>query len=416
MAHPRERPASYGWMKRRDFLRSSAAAVSAAGLLASCGADNENTGSLVKVATPDDPSTLPISDDNSPIDSNLEPEAGPLKIFNWNDYLWPKVAKNFGKEYGVEFEISTFYNMSEAVAKMRTGQVDYDIFFPTPDVLPKLVAGNLLQPLNHDYIPNLKANVWPELTDPFYDQDAHYTVPYFVYSTGIAWRKDMVSEDIAARPNPYDVFWDSQYSGKIGIYDDYREAIGMVLTRNGISDVNTGSSKALALAEEQLKEMADKVKVRTTIDGAYAKLPEGQFAIHQSWSGDIIAAPFYMPGDDYGDPDGLLQFWWPEGEGIVGNDTIAIPKGAKNPVLAHHFLNFLLANKNALKNFSWVGYQPPVSAMDPATLVKDGYVVPNLESAILERKALESDKQLLALPAPIDQEWQNVWSSFKSGV
>jgi spermidine/putrescine transport system substrate-binding protein len=403
-------------MKRRDFLRSSAAAVSAAGLLASCGADNKSSGSLVKVATPDNPSTLQISDDNSPIDSNMDPEAGPLKIFNWNDYLWPKVAKDFGKEYGVDFEISTFYNMSEAVAKMRTGQVDYDLFFPTPDVLPKLVAGSLLQPLNHDYIPNLEANVWPELADPFYDQNAHYTVPYMVYSTGIAWRKDMVDEDIGARSNPYDVFWDSRYSGRIGIYDDYREAIGMVLTRNGISDVNTGSSKALALVEEQLKEMADKVKIRTTIDGAYAKLPEGQFAVHQSWSGDIIAAPYYMPGDDYGDPDGVLQFWWPEGKGIVGNDTVAIPKGAKNPVLAHHFLNFLLANKNALKNFSWVGYQPPVNAMNPATLVKNGYVVPNLEPAILGRKALDSDKQLLALPANIDQKWQNVWSNFKSGV
>jgi len=278
-------------MKRRDFLRSSAAAVSAAGLLASCGADNKSSGSLVKVATPDNPSTLQISDDNSPIDSNMDPEAGPLKIFNWNDYLWPKVAKDFGKEYGVDFEISTFYNMSEAVAKMRTGQVDYDLFFPTPDVLPKLVAGSLLQPLNHDYIPNLEANVWPELADPFYDQNAHYTVPYMVYSTGIAWRKDMVDEDIGARSNPYDVFWDSRYSGRIGIYDDYREAIGMVLTRNGISDVNTGSSKALALVEEQLKEMADKVKIRTTIDGAYAKSPEGQFCANQSWSGDIIAAP-----------------------------------------------------------------------------------------------------------------------------
>jgi len=123
-----------------------------------------------------------------------------------------------------------------------------------------------------------------------------------------------------------------------------------------------------------------------------------------------------MPGDDYGDPDGVLQFWWPEGKGIVGNDTVAIPKGAKNPVLAHHFLNFLLANKNALKNFSWVGYQPPVNAMNPATLVKNGYVVPNLEPAILGRKALDSDKQLLALPANIDQKWQNVWSNFKSGV
>lgn len=408
-------------MKRRDFLRSSAAAaaaVSGAGLLTACGNNGDggsggNAG--LQLASPDNPVTLPVSDDNAPIDSNMEPEAGPLKIFNWNDYLWTKVSKDFGKEYGVDVEISTFYNMQESVAKLRTGQVPFDLYFPTIDVLPKMVAGGLLQPLNHDYIPNLKANVWPELADPFYDQGANYSVPYFVYSTGIAWRKDM-ADDIGARSNPYDVFWDPAYSGKIGIYDDYREAISMVLLRNGIDNINTGSSKALSLAETQLKEMADKVNVRTTIDGAYSRLPEGQFAVHQSWSGDIIAGPFYMPGKDYGDPRGLLRYWWPPGKGVVGNDTITIPKSAKNPVLAHHFLNYLLDNKVALKNFSWVGYQPPVKAMVPDKLVQQGYVVPNLKSAILERDALDSPIQPLALTPSVDQKWQEAWSSFKSGV
>lgn len=408
-------------MKRRDFLRSSAAAaaaVSGGSLLVSCTdstAGNGASGSAVKLARPGDPVTLPISEDNGAIDSNMEPEAGPLKVFNWNDYLWTKVTKEFGKEFGVDVEISTFYNMQESVAKLRTRQVSFDVYFPTIDVLPKMVAGGLIQPLNHDYIPNLKANVWPELADPFYDRGSHYSVPYVVYSTGIAWRKDM-AEDIGARSNPYDVFWDPTYSGKIGIYDDYREAISMVLLRNGIENINTGSSKALALAETQLKEMADKVNIRTTIDGAYSKLPEGQFAVHQAWSGDIIAGPFYMPGDDYGDPDGLLQYWWPPGEGVVGNDTIAIPRNAKNPVLAHHFLNYLLDNKVALKNFSWVGYQPPVKAMIPDKLVSQGYVVPNLRSAILQREALQSPIQPLALPADVDQKWQDAWSSFKSGV
>ena len=409
-------------MKRRDFLRNSAAAaatVSGAGFLAGCGdsgAGGSGGDSGLKLARPDDPVTLPVSDDNAPIDSNMEPESGPLKIFNWADYLWTKVTKDFGKEYGVDVEISTFYNMQESVGKLRTGQVPYDIYFPTIDVLPKMVAGNLLQPLNRDYIPNLSANVWPEFVDPFYDQGANYSIPYMVYGTGIAWRKDMVSESIAELDNPYDVFWDEQYSGKVGIYDDYREAISMVLLRNGIENINTGSSKALSMAETQLKEMADKVNVRTTIDGAYSRLPEGQFAVHQSWSGDIIAAPYYMPGKDYGDPRGLLQYWWPPGEGVVGNDTVVIPKSAKNPVLAHHFLNYLLDNKVALKNFSWVGYQPPVKAMVPDKLVQQGYVVPNLKSAILEREALDSPIQPLALAPSVDQKWQEAWSSFKSGV
>ena len=38
--------------------------------------------------------------------------------------------------------------MDEAVAKLSSGEADFDVFFPTPDVIGKLAAGKLLQPLN----------------------------------------------------------------------------------------------------------------------------------------------------------------------------------------------------------------------------------------------------------------------------
>ena len=412
-------------MNRRQFLYRSAAttaALSGAGvLLSACGGDGSggtsSSSSAVKIASPSDPSTLPIYDDNPPIESGLDPEAGPLKIYNWDEYIWPKVVKDFAKEYDVDFEISTFYNMSEAVAKIRTGQVDYDVFFPTLDPIPKLVAAKLLQPLNHDYLPNLTSNVWPRLADPFYDKGSRYTVPYTVYTTGIGWRTDMVDDDIAAMSNPYEIFWDSKYAGKIGIYDDYREAIQMVLLKNGITDINTDDPQDLELAKKDLEEMADAVNVRTTIAGAYQKLPEGEFAIHQAWSGDMVAAPYYMPQKDYGDPNGLLRFWWPEdGKGVIGNDSMAILNNAKNPVLAHHFLNFMLANNHGIANFSWVGYQPPLKAIKPSKLVRQEYVVPNLETAVVKENYFDTGYIALALPPETDALWQEAWSEFKSGA
>ena len=47
-----------------------------------------------------------------------------------------------------------------------------------------MVYTDLIQPLNHSYVPNLE-NVWPEYQDPWYDQGAQYTVPYTVYTTGV---------------------------------------------------------------------------------------------------------------------------------------------------------------------------------------------------------------------------------------
>lgn len=420
MHHPREYPLFRSPINRRDFIRRSAATTAGlsgmAALLAACGGgDNGSSASGIEVASRENPSTLPFSDDNPAIESGLEPESGPLKIYNWADYVWPKVVKDFAAEFDVDFEITTFYNMSEAVAKIRTGQVDFDIFFPTVDPTPKLVAAGLLQPLNHDYLPNLEANIWPELANPFYDQGSRYTVPYTIYTTGIAWRSDMVDQDIPAMDNPYDIFWDPANAGKVGIYDDYREAMTMVLLRNGVEDVNTDDPEQIDMARDQLVEMAEAVNVRTTIDGTYSGIPEGRFAIHQAWSGDIVAAPFYFPKADYGDPKGLLQFWWPS-DGTIGSDMMAIPKSAKSPVLAHHFLNFMLDNKQAVENFSWVGYQPPLNSLDPDQLVKDGYVVPNLKSAIVEKENFDTGIVQTTLAPEVDQTWQKAWSDFKSGV
>lgn len=404
-------------MDRRDFLRrtaASAAALSGAGLLAACGQESSGTSTGIKLASPANPETLPLFDDNPPIESGLEPEKGPLKVYNWDQYIWTKVLKDFAKEYKVDYELSTFYNTAEAMNKIRTGQVEFDVFFPTPDLIPKLVAAKLLQPVNRSYLPNLERNIWPELVDPWYDRGSRYSVPYVVYTTGIGWRTDLVDEDIGARDDPFEVFWDPQYSGKVGIYDDYREAMAMILVKNGI-DVNTTKSKHIELVRDRLIDMAETVNVRTTIDGAYVGIPERRFAIHQAWSGDLAAAPYYMPDKEYGDPEGVLRYWWPS-NGVIGSDTIVIPTNSKNPVLAHHFLNFMLDNKHALKNFSWVLYQPPLKSINPPKLVSDGYVVPNLRPTVVEKEDFDTGVVYTALPPAIDAEYQDAWADFKSGV
>ena len=62
----------------------------------------------------------------------------------------------------------------------------------------------------------------------------------------------------------------------------------------------------------------------------------------------------------------MLGYWYPDGRtGMVGTDTIAVVAGAEHPVLAHHFLNYMLDNDNALENFGFVGYQPALQKFTP---------------------------------------------------
>src|ERR687891_1801150 len=202
-------------LTRRDFLyRTAATSLSLTGLaaLGACTPSPQRRArnEAPQFARPDSPVALPVYDDNPPLEDGLEPEVGAtLRIYNWEEYLRPRVIDEFAAKYEVAVEISTFSDMDEALATLRSGS-DFDVFFHRTDVISKLVAEKVLQPLNHSYIPNLGANVWSVYGNPFYDQGARYGVPYTVYTTGIVWRSDRVDEDIAALSNPYEIFWEER--------------------------------------------------------------------------------------------------------------------------------------------------------------------------------------------------------------
>ena len=255
--------------------------------------------------------TWPVPADAGRIADGLAPEQGAtLRVYNWSEYIYKKVVQDFEKKYkkyDVKVQVSTYGNMDEAVAKLRGGQVAFDVLFPTYDYLGKLVQGNFLRPLNHSYISNIE-QVWPAFQNPWYDQGWNYSVPYTIYSTGIAWRVDKVKDDIAKLPNPYEALWDEQYRGKVGILDDYREGIGMTLLKNGITDLNTGNQDHLNLARDQLVALAKAVRPRVNTND-YIDLPESKTWITQAWSGDMVNAQYYMPKGESAD---VMRYWFPK--------------------------------------------------------------------------------------------------------
>lgn len=434
MRHPRERLIRPRGLSRRDFLRLSGG-VAGGVLLSACGgaattsddtaaagaseaaSSPPDTGGLA-IGSPGNPVEQPLFDGLAPIESGLDLEEGPLRIYNWADYINVDTLKAFRKEFDVDYELTTFYNLDEALRKLSTGDFQADVFFPTAPVLPKYVAGKLLQPLNHDYLPNLDANVWPILADPYYDVGSQYSVPYAIYQTGLAWRTDEVDLDPDSMENPWDVFWDPQFKGKVGLYDDDRETLSVALYHNGLMDPNTSDRDALQAAGAALAELVDLVNIRYSIDGAYIKLPEGKVAIHHAWSGDMVNAQYYMPEGQ--DASVLRYMWPPKGAasttgGLVANDCMAVTANAEHPVLAHTFLNFMLDNDNALANFGWTGYQPPLTAINPESLVADEYVPENFQEAIVREEDFDIGQVPLQLTPQVDQLWKQAWSTAQAG-
>jgi spermidine/putrescine-binding protein len=112
----------------------------------------------------------------------------------------------------------------------------------------------------------------------------------------------------------------------------------------------------------------------------------------------------------------VLSFWGPDENGVVQNDFLCIGRAAKNPVLAHHFLDFMLEERNAYDNFvNFAGYTPPQNAIDAAVLIKRGLIPRSLARAVVRPDQFAANQELLQLSIDGERRWDDAWSKFKAG-
>ena len=440
MGHPRDRPG----LTRRQLLRGaagSAVGLSGAGLLAACentttpigaeGGGPSGAAAELVVAKPTGPGGLPlprpdnavtwaITEQNKPIPDGRPAERGPLNLYNYADYVDPIVVKRFEKKFHTSVKIATYNSADEAIAKLAAGAVGFDVIIGlSGSNIVNLIAQQVLQPLNHAYLPNLAKNVWPELQDPFYDRGSRYTVPYVVWLDGIGWRNDKLREDVAAMDVPWDIFWHSQaYRGRVGLLDDKRDGLSMPMQRTAMHagvrpDLNTEVQEVVAEAGRQLSELSSICNIKVTITD-YQTLPEAKTVLHHSWSGDLLSGAFYyMPK---GVKPDVLSFWGPDRNGVVQNDFLCIGRSSKSPVLAHRFIDHLLDEKNAYDNMvNFVGYTPPQNAIDADALIKRGLIPKSLTAAVVRPDQFASNQELLQLSVEGERFWDDAWSKFKAG-
>jgi spermidine/putrescine transport system substrate-binding protein len=420
-------------LDRRDFIRLAAAGLLLPGMaevLAACtraGGSGAAAGPGASLPRPEDPVTWPFFEDNAAIQSELPIERGAtLKVYEWRDYLAPLVIQSFEHRYrahDVHVEVSSFENRDAAAARIAQPGSDLDVFFPTVDRLGDLVGAKLLLPLNHDYLPNLEG-LWPTFsapTAPFYDVGQRYTVPYTVFSTGIGYRRDLVRPKDAPGEleDPCSIFGNDRYRGKIGVLDSYREPLAMALQEHGDADVNTGNGTELSHAADELIGFARATHLRSTEDGDYEGLARGEFAVHQAWSGDVLAARRF--GETQGAlTDQRLGYWWMRDGGVVGCDLLAVLSTGRNPVLGHLFLNHLLDLDVAMRNFAWNGYQPPLVDATRGAFASAhwGRAVPPhlLDDTILTPEEFGAGSMLLRLDPVADARWIEQWRRFTDAL
>src|ERR1700709_755876 len=135
-------------LQRRTVLRAGLTAAVGIPLLSACQTRTHNYGEL-RIPSPHNPIRWPLSKKHPIIESGLKPEPGStLRIYNYSDYLSPRMMKDFEAQWGGDIPRAPFNDADEALTKIASGGLGFDLYFPGYDSVGKLILADLLRPLN----------------------------------------------------------------------------------------------------------------------------------------------------------------------------------------------------------------------------------------------------------------------------
>ena len=247
--------------------------------------------------------------------------------------------------------MSNFDSMEGMLAKLRAGN-RYDLIFPTSDYVNRLIKGNQLLRLDRALLRNGDV-IYPFFDDPWYDAGSEHTVPYAMYTTGIAWREDRVT-GLTGSWNDLTL---EDARGKIFMIDDFKEGIGQANLLNGF-DLNTVDPAELERTQATLERQKDYLRGFST--NAAPNLLSGTAWVHHAWNGDLINVRSQTK-----EPEKFRFQTCTEGI-PVGSDCMAIPANARHPGTALLFIDWMLDPEMASLNIEYFGYPMPVKGSEDA--------------------------------------------------
>ncbi|MBE3594242.1 MAG: ABC transporter substrate-binding protein [Candidatus Carbobacillus altaicus] len=265
-------------------------------------------------------------------------------VYNWGDYIDPGLISKFEEETGIRVIYQTFDSNEAMLAKIAQGGTPFDVAVPSEYAVSRMIAEDLLIPLDLKAIPNLK-NIDQRFLNQSFDPHNRYSIPYFWGTVGIVYNAHVLGEGAIKSWND---LWDPTYRNSILLVDGAREIIGMALNSLGYSLNDTDEAHLLA-AKAKLDELTPNVRA---IVGDEIKflLETDEATIGVVWSGDAAEIMSENEAFDYVIPEEGTNLWF---------DNFVIPKTARNIPGAHAFINFMLDAENAAINTEYVGYATP---------------------------------------------------------
>lgn len=269
-----------------------------------------------------------------------------VNVFNWGEYIDTDVLKQFEEETGIKVNYSMFETNEGMYSKLQTES--YDVVIPSDYMIARMIKEDMLQKINYDNIPNA-ANIGDAYKNLAYDPTNEYTVPYTWGTVGVIYNKEKVDEaDIGS----WDLLWNEKYKGQTIMFDNSRDALGLMLRYLGYSQNTTD--------EAQLREAAQKIIDTKDIYQCFAmdqileKMPSGEAWVAPYYAGDAVTM---MAENDQ------LGYYVPKEGTNMFVDAMCIPKNAQNVSNAEKFIDFMCRTDIAKKNIEYIGYSTPLTTV-----------------------------------------------------
>ena len=259
--------------------------------------------------------------------AGLAGEEPRLNFYNWDTYIGETTLADFGALTGISVRMDLYADNDELFATLKKGNPGYDVIVPTNDFVERMIADDMLMPLDHAAIPNM-ANIEPAFRDAAFDPGRRHSIPYMWGTMGIGYRKSRCD----GVPDSWRWLYDSErYSGRCALLSEAGTVLGAAFKYMG-HPLNTADPGIVGAAEKLIVAQKPHLKLFAP-DNGQDLLLSGEVDIAMEWNGDILQAT--AEDDD-------IAYVVPREGSILWEDALAIPRGAPHPRNAHAFINFIL--------------------------------------------------------------------------
>jgi putrescine transport system substrate-binding protein len=301
-----------------------------------------------------------------------------VNVYNWSDYIDPKVLTDFTKETGIKVVYDTYDNNEIVETKLLAGKSGYDIVVPSGPFLQRLIAAKMFQKLDKSKLPNL-SNLWPEINQRLavFDPGNQFAVNYMWGTTGIGVNVAKVRQALGEMAlNTWDLVMRPDSASKlkacgIDMLDSPEDLFPAILSYIGLNP----DSKRI----EDLNRAGDALfRVRGNVRKFHSSeyinaLANGDICVAVGYSGDVLQAKRRA---EEAKNEVEIQYIIPREGALMWFDSFAIPADAKNVAEAHEFINYMMRPEVAAANTNFVSYASGNLAakphIDPAILNNPG--------------------------------------------